>query len=113
MRTDVAGGAWGTDDRITFGRAGALWQISATGGAVYAVDGNSTGERASSRIDGRQSSRTARSSRSPWFVTGSARAAAHIEALTLATGTRQILCFDPGIVPTWYRAERASDLFPR
>ena len=94
----VAGGAWGTDDRITFGRGGALWQISATGGAVTPLTHLNQGKGELSHrwptvvADGKIVLFT--------VVTGSARAAAHIEALTLATGTRQILV-DPGIVPLY------------
>jgi Tol biopolymer transport system component len=93
-----AGGAWGTDDRITFGRADALSQISATGGAVTPLTQLNRGKGELAHrwptvvADGKIVLFT--------VVTGSARAAAHIEALTLATGTRQILV-DPGIVPLY------------
>ncbi len=92
------GGAWGTDDRITFGRAGALWQIPAAGGAAWQV----------TRLDSEKgelkhlSPTVVADGKVVLFtvVTGSGRGAAHIEALTLATGQRQVLV-DPGTFPLY------------
>jgi serine/threonine protein kinase/Tol biopolymer transport system component len=84
-----AGAAWGADDRITFVRAGALWQVPASGGPAKQLTTLDRGERellhawpsviAQGRI--------------LLFVsiTGSSRGASHIEALSLATGRRHVI----------------------
>jgi serine/threonine protein kinase/Tol biopolymer transport system component len=84
-----AGAAWGTDDRITFVRAGALWQVPAAGGQATQLTTLDSGKRdllhawpnviAQGRI--------------LLFVsiTGSSRGASHIEALSLATGRRRVI----------------------
>jgi eukaryotic-like serine/threonine-protein kinase len=89
----TTGGAWGPDDRITFARTGGLWQIPAAGGAATQVTHLNKGTAELSHqwptvvADGKVILFT--------VVTGSGRGAAHIEALTLATGQRQIVV-DPG-----------------
>ena len=40
-----AGASWGADDRITFGRAGGLWQIPASGGRATQLTALDTGKR--------------------------------------------------------------------
>ena len=93
-----SGGTWGPDDRITFARAGALWQVPAAGGAATQVTQLDRGKGELSHLsptvvaDGKVILFT--------VVTGSGRAAAHIEALTLATGQRQVLV-DPGTFPLY------------
>ena len=84
-----AGVAWGADDRITFVRAGALWQVPASGGPAKQLTTLDSGKRellhawpsviAQGRI--------------LLFVsiTGSSRGASHIEALSLATGQRRVI----------------------
>jgi hypothetical protein len=84
-----AGAAWGADDRITFVRAGALWQVPASGGPAKQITTLDSGKRellhawpsviAQGRI--------------LLFVsiTGSNRGASHIEALSLATGRRTVI----------------------
>ena len=84
-----AGAAWGADDRITFVRAGALWQVPASGGPAKQLTTLDSGKRellhawpsviAQGRI--------------LLFVsiTGSSRGASHVEALSLATGRRRVI----------------------
>jgi eukaryotic-like serine/threonine-protein kinase len=84
-----AGAAWGADDRITFVRAGALWQVPASGSPAKQLTTLDSGKRellhawpsviAQGRI--------------LLFVsiTGSNRGASHIEALSLATGQRRVI----------------------
>ncbi len=84
-----AGAAWGTDDRITFVRAGTLWQVPASGGPAKQLTTLDSGKRellhawpnviAQGRI--------------LLFVsiTGTSRGASHIEALSLPTGQRRII----------------------
>ena len=84
-----AGAAWGADDRITFVRAGALWQVSASGGPAKQLTTLDSGKRellhawpsiiAQGRILLFAS------------ITGSSRGASHIEALSLATGQRRVI----------------------
>jgi Tol biopolymer transport system component len=85
----IAGAAWGADDRITFVRAGALWQVPASGGAAKRLTTLDSGKRellhawptliAQGRILLFAS------------ITGSSRDASHIEALSLATGQRRVI----------------------
>ena len=93
-----AGGTWGPDDQITFGRKGALWRIPAAGGSasqITQLDGQASGL---SHLwptivdDGKVVLFT--------VVTGSERSATRIEALTLATGRRQIVVA-PGAFPQY------------
>ena len=84
-----AGAAWGADDRITFVRAGALWQVPASGGPAKQLTTLDRGKRellhawpsviAQGRIILFAS------------ITGSSRGASHIEALSLASGERRVL----------------------
>jgi hypothetical protein len=92
----LGGGAWGTDDRVTFVRAGALWQIPAAGGTAAPVTRLEQGKGELSH----QSPTVVADGKVLLFtvVTGSSRGAAHIEALTLATGQRRVLV-DPGLRP--------------
>jgi serine/threonine protein kinase/Tol biopolymer transport system component len=82
-----AGGAWTPDDRIVFGRNGALWQVAASGGSPVQLTQLDTakGERlhAFPTVAGRTILFT--------VVTGSGEGAAHIEALNPATGERHVL----------------------
>jgi serine/threonine protein kinase len=84
-----AGAAWGADDRITFVRAGALWQVPASGGPAKQLTALDSGKRellhawpsviAHGRI--------------LLFVsiTGASRGASRIEALSLPTGQRRVI----------------------
>ena len=84
-----AGAAWGADDRITFVRAGALWQVPASGGPAKQLTTVDSGNRellhawpnviAEGRILLFAS------------ITGSGRGASHIEALSLPTGQRRVI----------------------
>ena len=84
-----AGAAWGADDRITFVRAGALWQVPASGGPAKQLTTLDSGKR---EILHAWPSVIAQG-RTLLFVsiTGSSRGASHIEALSLATGTRRTI----------------------
>ena len=85
----IAGAAWGADDRITFVRAGALWQVPASGGTAKQLTTLDSGKGellhawptliAQGRILLFAS------------ITGSSRDASHIEALSLATGQRRVI----------------------
>ena len=94
----TSGGVWGSDDRITFARVDGLWQIPATGGAATQLTrldkakGELSHQWPTLVADGKVLLFT--------VVTGSSRDAAHIEALTLATGHRQVLV-DPGTFPLY------------
>ncbi len=84
-----AGAAWGADDRITFVRAGALWQVPASGGPAKQLTTLDRGKRellhawpsviAQGRIILFAS------------ITGSSRGASHIEALSVASGERRVI----------------------
>jgi eukaryotic-like serine/threonine-protein kinase len=84
-----AGAAWGADDRITFVRAGALWQVPASGGPAKQLTTLDSGKRellhawpsviAQGRILLFAS------------ITGSSRGASHIEALSLTTSLRRVI----------------------
>jgi serine/threonine protein kinase len=84
-----AGAAWGADDRITFVRAGTLWQVPASGGPAKQLTTLDRGKRellhawpnviAQGRILLFAS------------ITGSSRGASHIEALLLGTGQRRVI----------------------
>jgi serine/threonine protein kinase/Tol biopolymer transport system component len=93
-----AGATWGPDDRITFVRAGALWQVPASGGQA---------KRLTTLDSGKQELLHAwptiiAQGRILLFVsiTGSSRAAAHIEALSLPTGERRVIV-EPGTFPLY------------
>ena len=84
-----AGAAWGADDRITFVRAGALWQVPASGGPAKQLTTLDSGKPellhawpsviAQGRILLFAS------------ITGSSRGASHIEALSLTSGQRRVI----------------------
>ena len=84
-----AGAAWGADDRITFVRAGALWQVPASGGPAKQLTTLDSGKREllhawpSVIAQGRVLLFAS--------ITGSNRGASHIEALSLATGKRRVV----------------------
>jgi serine/threonine protein kinase/Tol biopolymer transport system component len=90
------GAAWGPDDRITFSRAGALWQLAASGGVASQVTRLDTekGELSHAWPAVVAAGKVILFS----VTTGSSRAATHIEALTVSTGRRQVL-IDPGTRP--------------
>jgi serine/threonine-protein kinase len=85
-----AGGGWGADGRITFGRAGALWQVDAEPGGVPRQVTTLDAQKGEifhgspTVIPGGQVILFA-------SVTSSGRGAAHIEALSVATGRRRVL----------------------
>jgi eukaryotic-like serine/threonine-protein kinase len=86
---DFGGGAWGADDRITFVRAGTLWQIPASGGSarqLTMLDGQAgeLSEAWPTAIAGGKAILFT-------SITGSRRDAAHIEAVSVSTGRRQLL----------------------
>ena len=84
-----AGAAWGPDDRITFVRAGALWQVPVSGRPAKQITTLDTGKQellhawpsviAQGRILLFAS------------ITGSSRGASHIEALSLPAGERHVI----------------------
>jgi len=84
-----AGAAWGADDRITFVRAGALWQVPASGGPAKQL----------TTLDSRKQEllhawpSVIAQGRILLFasITGSSRGASHIEALSLPGGERRVL----------------------
>jgi serine/threonine protein kinase/Tol biopolymer transport system component len=84
-----AGAAWGADDRITFVRAGALWQVPASGGPAKQLTTLDSGKREllhawpSVIAEGRILLFAS--------ITGSSRGASHIEALSLASGQRRVI----------------------
>jgi serine/threonine-protein kinase len=84
-----SGAAWGADDRITFGRAGGLWQVSASGGEAKQLTtlDRSKGERfhAWPTVLARGKLVLFTS------ITDNSRDAAHINALSLATGQRRVI----------------------
>jgi serine/threonine protein kinase len=84
-----AGAAWGADDRITFVRAGALWQVPASGGPAKQLTTLDSGKRELLHAWPSVISQ----GRILLFVsiTGSSRGASHIEALSLATGQRRVI----------------------
>jgi hypothetical protein len=87
---DFGGGiAWGSDDRITFVRAGTLWQIPSRGGAETQVTRLDAGK---GEVAHRWPTAVAGGGVLLFTVfTGSSRGARHIEAVSLATGQRQVV----------------------
>jgi serine/threonine protein kinase/Tol biopolymer transport system component len=84
-----AGAVWGADDRITFVRAGALWQVPASGGPAKQITTLDTGKGEllhawPSVIAQGQILLFA-------SITGSSRGASHIEALSLPSGQRRVI----------------------
>ena len=84
-----AGAAWGADDRITFVRAGALWQVPASGGPAKQL---TTLDRGKQELLHAWPSAIAQG-RILLFasITGSSRGASHIEALSLPAGQRRVI----------------------
>jgi eukaryotic-like serine/threonine-protein kinase len=84
-----AGAAWGADDRITFVRAGALWQVPASGGPAKQLTTLDSRKR---ELLHAWPSVTAQG-RILLFasITGSSRGASHIEALSLPAGQRRVI----------------------
>jgi Tol biopolymer transport system component len=84
-----AGAAWGADDRITFVRAGALWQVPASGGPANQLTTLDSGKQEllhawpSAIAQGRILLFAS--------ITGSSRGASHIEALSLPAGQRRVI----------------------
>jgi eukaryotic-like serine/threonine-protein kinase len=84
-----AGAVWGADDRITFVRAGALWQVPAAGGPAKQLTTLDGGKREilhawpSVVAEGRILLFAS--------MTGSSRGASHIEALSVPTGHRRVI----------------------
>jgi serine/threonine protein kinase len=84
-----AGAAWGADDRITFVRAGALWQVPASGGPAKQL---TTLDKGKQELLHAWPSVIAQG-RILLFasITGSSRGASHIEALSLPAGQRRVI----------------------
>jgi eukaryotic-like serine/threonine-protein kinase len=84
-----AGAAWGPDDRITFVRAGTLWQVPASGGPARQLTTLDSGKRELLHVwpsviaEGRIILFAS--------ITGTSRGASHIEALSLPTGQRRVI----------------------
>ena len=93
-----AGAAWGADDRITFVRGGALWQVPASGGSATQLTTLDSQKREllhawpSAIAEGRILLFVS--------ITGSSRGASHIEALSLATGQRRVI-IESGTFPLY------------
>ncbi len=83
---DYTGGAWGPDDRITFGRGGTLWQVPATGGPLRQLTTLDSGKN--ERLHGYPTVVTGGKAILFTSVTGGDRTATNIEALSLTTGQR-------------------------
>ena len=84
-----AGAVWGADDRITFGRADTIWQVSGSGGEPTQL---------TTLDDGKGEIFHAWPTLMPGgktvlfaSVTGSSRDATHIEAMSLADGKRSVI----------------------
>jgi Tol biopolymer transport system component len=92
------GGTWGSDNRITYARDGTLWQVPASGGSPKQLTTLDTGKHEllqawpTSIAGGHVILFTS--------VTGAGRDAAHIEALSVATGQRRVV-LDSGIFPQY------------
>jgi serine/threonine protein kinase/Tol biopolymer transport system component len=83
------GAAWGPDDHITFVRAGALWQVPASGGPAKQLTTLDSGKRELLHAW----PHVIAEGRALLFasITGSSRGASHIEALSLSTGQRRVI----------------------
>ena len=103
------GAAWGADDRITFVRAGALWQVPASGGPAKQLTTLDSGKR--ELLHAWPSVIAERRILLFVSITGSSRGASHIEALSLPTGQRRVIV-ESGTFPL-YAAERSSGVLPR
>jgi Tol biopolymer transport system component len=99
----ASGGAWGLDDRITFGRGGALWQVPATGGPVRQLTKLDTGKNERLHMF----PTVVEGGKAILFETVSAgnRATTSIEALSLVTGQRHRLV-DGGSRPIFASSSR-------
>ena len=95
----IGGGvAWGPDDRITFGRGGALWQVPAVGGPARQL---TTLDRVKNELLHDHSSIVAGGSAILFTsVIGDDRTTTHIEAVSLATG-RRVGVVDKGSNPIY------------
>jgi serine/threonine protein kinase/Tol biopolymer transport system component len=92
------GAAWGADDRITFVRAGVLWQVPASGGAATQL---TTLDREKRELLHAWPHVIAQG-RTLLFasITGSSRGASHIEALSLDSRQRRVIV-DSGTYPLY------------
>jgi eukaryotic-like serine/threonine-protein kinase len=96
-----AGAAWGPDERITFVRAGALWQVPASGGPakqITTID-SGKGELLHAWPSVIAQGRTLLFA----SITGTRRDASHIEALSLVTGQRRVI-IESGTFPLYLRS---------
>jgi Tol biopolymer transport system component len=96
-----AGAAWGPDERITFVRAGALWQVPASGGPakqITTID-SGKGELLHAWPSVIAQGRTLLFA----SITGTSRDASHIEALSLVTGQRRVI-IESGTFPLYLRS---------
>jgi eukaryotic-like serine/threonine-protein kinase len=96
----TTGGAWGADDRITFGRRGALWQMHMSGGVATQLttldaENGELLHTFPAAVAGGKGLLFA-------TVTGAGRGAAQIETLSLATGIpRRQKVVDAGTSPAY------------
>ena len=94
----TTGGAWGIDDRITFGRKNSLWQIPASGGVATQLTTLNAGK--GEMLHAFPSVISGTSSLLFVNVTGSGRGSAQIEALSSADGVhRRLKVIDAGTSP--------------
>ena len=93
-----AGAAWGPDDRITFVRAGTLWQVPASGGPATQLTTLDGGKRELLHAW----PNVVAEGRTILFasITGTSRGASHIEALSLPTGQRRVIA-ESGTFPLY------------
>jgi eukaryotic-like serine/threonine-protein kinase len=84
-----AGAAWGADGRITFVRAGALWQVPASGGPAKQLTTLDSGKQELLHAW----PTVIEQGRIVLFasITGSSRGASHIEAISLPDGQRRVI----------------------
>ena len=90
------GAAWGADNVITFVRAGTLWQVPAAGGTPRQI---TTLDRARGELS-ESSPTSAAGGKAILFtsITSGRRDASHIEALSLASNSRQVVV-ESGVRP--------------
>src|SRR5207249_2008661 len=94
----TSGGAWGSDDRITFVREGALWQIAASGGTPQRLTTLDTNQH--EVLHGWPASLPGGKVVLFACVTDRGRTASRIEAVTVATGRRRVL-IESGTFPMY------------
>jgi serine/threonine protein kinase len=82
----TAGGAWGLDDRITFGRGETLWQIPASGGAPTQLTSIDRGNGEIAHAFPATAGPT-----TMLFSSVASNRKTHIEAVSLVTGKRQVV----------------------